>query len=286
MLLHTYKSFDMELPTVSLEEADFIILGLPFDGTTSYKPGARFGPVIIRQATLNLESYVIDYDIDIAELKIGDAGDVALPVTIEDAIKVAEETIEELRRLNERALPIFLGGEHSMTYPAVKVLKPKSYVVFDAHLDLRDSYQGSKFNHACVARRIHELGTKVIVFGVRSAAKEEVKYANKEGIEWVHARDYNFDAFVDLVFELPEPVYVSIDIDVFDISLVPETGTPEPGGLRFWDIIEALEWITERKRIVGFDIMEVSGERLGNQAAITAAKLLFYILAMSAREGR
>jgi len=273
----------MELPTVDIKDADYIILGLPFDGTTSYKPGARFGPVLIRQATLNLESYILDYDIDIAELKIADAGDVALPVSIEDAIKVAVETIKEVRSINPRALPIFLGGEHSMTYPPVKVLEPKSYVVFDAHLDLRDSYQGSRFNHACVARRIHEMGVKVAIFGVRSGTREEVMFASQSGIEWVHARDYNFDAFVDLVSSLPEPVYVSIDVDVFDLPLVPETGTPEPGGLGFWEVIEALEWLTKRKKVAGFDIMEVSGDRLGNSTSITAAKLLFYVIGMSAR---
>ncbi|CAB49013.1 agmatinase [Pyrococcus abyssi] len=283
MLLYTYRSFDMELPTVSIEEADYVIMGLPFDGTTSYKPGARFGPVLIRQATLNLESYILDYDVDIAELKIADAGDVALPVNVEDAIKVGIEAIKELRSVNRKALPIFLGGEHSMTYPPVAVLKPKSYVVFDAHLDLRDSYQGSRFNHACVARRIHENGVEVAIFGVRSGTREEVKYATENGIEWVHARDYNFDAFVDLVASLSEPIYVSIDIDVFDIPLVPETGTPEPGGLRFWDVVNALEWLTERKNVVGFDIMEVSGDKLGNVTSITAAKLLFHILGMSSR---
>ncbi|AFK21787.1 agmatinase [Pyrococcus sp. ST04] len=282
MLLHTYRSFDMELPTVDLEKADYIILGLPYDGTTSYKPGARFGPVLIRQATLNFESYLLDYNVDLAELKIADAGDVALPVDVEKALKIARETIEEMKRINQKALPIFLGGEHSMTLAPVEALRPKSYVVFDAHLDLRDEYQGSKFNHACVARRISELGIKTAIFGVRSGTREETKYAEEKGIEWVHARDYSFEAFVDLVLSMPEPVYVSIDIDVFDASLVPETGTPEPGGLSFWDVVEALEWITERKEIVGIDIMEVSGDRLGNLTALTGAKLLFHILGMLA----
>ncbi|MFA4641343.1 agmatinase [Pyrococcus kukulkanii] len=280
MLLHTYRSFDMELPTVDLREADYVILGLPYDGTTSYKPGARFGPVLIRQATLNFESYILDYNIDIAELKIADAGDVSLPVNVEDAIRVAEETIRELREVNPNAIPIFLGGEHSMTYAPVKVLKPKSYVVFDAHLDLRDEYQGSRFNHACVARRISELGVKVAIFGVRSGTKEELIYAEENGIEWVHARDYSYEAFVDLVLSMPEPIYVSVDIDVFDASLVPETGTPEPGGLRFWDVVEALEWVSERKDVIAFDIMEVSGDKLGNLTALTAGKLLFHILGM------
>lgn len=263
-----------------IKDADYVILGLPYDGTTSYKPGARFGPVLIRQATLNFESYILDYDVDLAEAKIADAGDVALPVSIEEALKVAEETVRELREINPKALPIFLGGEHSMTLAPVRVLKPKSYVVFDAHLDLRDSYGGSKFNHACVARRINELRVEVAIFGVRSGTKEEVDFARKNGIEWIHARDYSFEAFVDIVSTLPEPIYLSIDIDTFDASLVPETGTPEPGGLRFWDVVEALEWLSESREVIGIDIMEVGGEKLGNVTALTGAKLLFYLLGM------
>lgn len=102
----------------------------------------------------------------------------------------------------------------------------------------------------------------------------------------MHARDYSFDAFVDLVEALPEPVYLSIDIDVFDLSMVPSTGTPEAGGLRFWEVVEAIEWLVEKKEIAGFDIMEVAGEKLGDPTALTAAKLLFYSIGAMAKFGR
>ncbi len=282
--LYTYETIKLEVPLVPPERADFVLLGVPFDGTTSYKAGARFGPTLIRQATLNLESYVLDYGIDVAELPIADIGDIA--VVAGDPRKTADrvrETIEELKRVNPDALPILLGGEHSQTLGAVEALKPASYVVFDAHLDLRDSYEGNPYNHACVARRIAELGVREAMFGIRSGTKEEVEFAEREGIRWVHARDYGFDSFVDLVEPLPEPVYLSIDIDVFDVSMVPDTGAPEAGGLGFWEVIGALEWLTANKEIAGFDIMEVAGERLGNPTAVTAAKLLFYFLAMMKR---
>ncbi len=176
------------------------------------------------------------------------------------------------------------GGEHSQALGgAVEALKPASYVVFDAHLDLRDSYEENPYNHACVARRIAELGgVGEAIFGIRSGTREEVTYAEEHGIPpWVHARDYDFDAFVELVKPpLPEPVYLSIDIDAFDLSLVPSTGTPEAGGLGFWEVVEAMEWLVENKRLVGFDIMEVGGggELGGDITALTAAKLLFYFL--------
>ncbi|MDV3104070.1 agmatinase [Thermococcus waiotapuensis] len=285
--LYTYETLKLEFPLVEPERASFIILGVPFDGTTSFKAGARFGPTLIRQATLNLESYILDYDVDIAELSIADVGDIA--VVAGDSRRTADrvrETIEGIKRANPGALPILLGGEHSQTLGAVEALRPASYVVFDAHLDLRDSYEDNPYNHACVARRISELGVKEAMFGIRSGTREEVEFAEKNGIRWVHARDYSFEAFVDIVSSLPEPVYLSVDIDVFDLSVVPSTGTPEAGGLAFWDVVEAIEWLAKKKRIAGFDIMEVAGERLGDPTALAAAKLLFYFIGAVAKFSR
>lgn len=280
-LLYTYETLKLEFPMSNIEEANFVILGIPFDGTTSYKPGTRFGPTLIRQATLNLESYILDYDIDLTEVKIADVGDLAIvagnPL---ETIKRGIETIEEIKKINPKAVPIVLGGEHSMTFAPVKALKPKSYVVFDAHLDLRESYEDNPWNHACVARRISELRVKVAEFGIRSGTKEEVEYAKKAGITWVHAREYTLEKFIEVVKDLPEPVYVSVDIDVFDLSMVPSTGTPEAGGLRFWEVVEALEWLVKNKEVIGFDIMEVAGMELGDITALTAAKLLFYMIGM------
>lgn len=280
-LFYTYESLKLEFPMSDVEDADFVILGIPFDGTTSYKPGTRFGPTLIRQATLNLESYILDYNIDLSEIRIADVGDLVIVAGSPlETIKRGVETIEEIKKINPRAIPIVLGGEHSMTFAPVKALKPKSYVVFDAHLDLRESYEENPWNHACVARRISELGIKVAEFGIRSGTKEEVEYARENDIPWVHARDYSINNFKEIVKKLPEPIYISIDIDVFDLSIVPSTGTPEAGGLGFWEVIEALEWLVEHKRVIGFDIMEVAGMELGDVTALTAAKLLFYMIGM------
>lgn len=277
--LYTYETFNLEFPLAKPEDASFIILGVPFDGTTSFKAGARFGPTLIRHATLNLESYILDYDVDIVGFPIADIGDVAVvagdPRGTADRVR---ETIEELKRVNPVGISILLGGEHSQTLGAVEALKPKSYVVFDAHLDLRDSYEDNPYNHACVARRISELGVEEAMFGIRSGTKEEVEYAKERGIQWVHARNYSLDYFIELVKPLPEPVYLSVDIDVFDLSMVPSTGTPEAGGLSFWDVVKAIEWLVDNKVIAGFDIMEVAGESLGDITALTAAKLLFYFI--------
>jgi len=280
--LYTYDTMKLEVPLVPPEKAEFVVLGVPFDGTTSYRPGARFGPLLIRHATLNLESYVLDYDVDIAEIPIADIGDISIVAgNSRETSKRVRDTLRELLSVNRTATPILLGGEHSQTLGAVEALKPKSYVVFDAHLDLRDSYEGTPYNHACVARRIAELGVEEAMFGIRSGTKEEVEFAKRSGIEWVHARDYTLGKFIEVVRNLPEPVYLSVDIDVFDVSLVPTTGTPEAGGLGFWDVVEAIEWLVRNKRVVGFDIMEVAGSDFGNPTSVTAAKLLFYYIGAS-----
>ncbi len=283
--LYTYETLKLELPLTEPEKAKFVLIGVPFDGTTSYKAGARFGPTLIRQATLNLESYILDYDIDIAELPLADIGDVAVvagdPRGTADRVR---ETVGDVLKGNPHALPVLLGGEHSQSLGAVEALRPASYVVFDAHLDLRDHYEDNPYNHACVARRISELGIGEAMFGIRSGTREEIQYAEEHGIKWVHARDYSLDAFIELVEALPEPVYLSIDIDAFDVSMVPSTGTPEAGGLGFWDVVSAIEWLASSKRIAGFDIMEVGGTELGDPTALTAAKLLFYFIgAMGSR---
>lgn len=281
---YTYETIKTALPLVDAKNADFAIFGVPFDSTTSYKPGARFGPALIRQATINLESYILDYDIDLADLKIADIGDIDIAAGNPlKTIKRIIETIRELKEANSKVVPIMLGGEHSMTYAPVRALKPKSYIVFDAHLDLRNEYESNPWNHACVARRISELGVEIAEFGIRSGIREEVEYAKEKNIRWVHAREYSFEKFKEIVKDMPEPVYISIDIDVFDLSMVPSTGTPEAGGLGFWDVIEAVEWLTKEKKVVGFDIMEVAGTELGDITALTGAKLMFYLIGMLSR---
>jgi len=284
--LYTYEDFKLDLPLVNVEDARYVVLGVPFDGTTSYRSGARFGPILIRQATINLESYVLDYGIELSEVLIADVGNVSIVSgNSERTVDRVKETIEEIITLNPQAVPVLLGGEHSQTLGAIRALKPKSYIVFDAHLDLRDTYEENPYSHACVARRIAGLGVREAMFGIRSGTREEVEFAREKGIVWIHARDYSFDSFVEVVELLPEPIYLSIDIDVFDVSMVPDTGTPEAGGLSFWDVISAIEWLVENKKVIGFDIMEVAGERLGNPTAVTAAKLLFYFIA-AAEKGR
>ena len=281
---YTYGAIKTALPLVDVKDADFVIFGVPFDSTTSYRPGARFGPVLVRQATINLESYILDYDIDLADVKIADIGDINIVAGNSfETMKRIMETIKELKIMNPKAIPVMLGGEHSMTYAPVRALKPKSYIVFDAHLDLRNEFGGNPWNHACVTRRISELGVEIAGFGIRSGIREEVEYAKERNIKWIHAREYSLEKFREIVKNMPEPVYISIDIDVFDLSMVPSTGTPEAGGLKFWEIIEALEWLTKEKEVVGFDIMEVAGTELGDITALTGAKLMFYLIGMLSR---
>ncbi len=260
----------------------YIVVGIPFDATTSFMPSARFGPTLIRHALKYLlESYVFEYDVDLADMELIDTGDSEIvagdPIgTIERSVRHIRENFDD----PENDILIVLGGEHTVSYAAVNFLRPRSFVVFDTHFDLCDEYQGTKWSHACVTRRVHELGIDVVMAGVRSAMKQELDYAKNNKIPWIHSREFSLEKFTKTVEKLSEPVYISIDIDVFDLGLVGDAGTPEPGGLNFWQVVEAVEWILCNKKVVGFDIVEVAGTDLSSKSAITGGKLLKYLLAL------
>ncbi|AEH50623.1 agmatinase [Pseudothermotoga thermarum] len=260
----------------------YVIVGVPFDGTTSFMPSARYGPTLVRHALKHLlEPYVFEYDVDLAKINVFDSGDAE--IVAGDVIKTLENVAKHIQRNFVESggdFLIVLGGEHTVSYAPVNYLKPKSFLVFDTHFDLCDEYQGTKWSHACVTRRIHELGIQVLLVGVRSAMKQEIDYARENKISWIHAKDFSLEKFIQEVKKLPDPVYLSIDIDVFDIGLVDDTGTPEPGGLNFWQLLGAFEWLFSNKRVVGFDIVEVAGTSLASKSAITAGKLLKYLIAL------
>ncbi len=261
----------------------YVVVGIPFDGTTSFIPSTRYGPTLIRHSLKYLlESYVFEYDIDLAELDYHDSGDTEIIAgDVVKTLKMAELHIQNALSKAENSVLVVLGGEHTVSYAPVNLLRPKSFVVFDTHFDLCDEYQGTKWSHACVTRRIHELGVDVVLVGVRSAAtRQEFDYAKRNNIAWIHAREYSIEKLASAVENLPEPVYLSVDIDVFDLGLASDTGTPEPGGLNFWQVIEAAEWIASHKRLCGFDIVEVAGTNLSSKSGITGGKLLKYLIAL------
>ena len=254
------------------EEASIALFGAPFDSTTSFRPGARFGSSAIRHESFGLETYSPYQDKDLTDKKVFDCGDLELCFGSSEA---ALKDIEELTRkiVNDGKLPIMIGGEHLVTYGAVKAVFGKfpdlQIIHFDAHADLRDDYLGAKLSHACVMRRCFDLvgDNKIHQFCIRSGDREEFRFAD----EHTDMHKFSFDGLPELVSELESnktPVYLTIDLDCLDPSVFCGTGTPEAGGVSFTELLSAILKVS-RTNIVGADINELA-PMLDSSGASTA----------------
>ncbi len=250
--------------TASLEEARFVITGVPFDRTTSFRPGARFGPDSIRQHSWNFESYDVETGLDLAEVPVHDQGNTGEFGSAADMAVELRQEIARLYRLDK--IPITLGGDHACAPPCVEALPPGAEVgvlYLDAHMDFRASYLGDPRSHACSARRIFERvgAPNIVVMGLRSAAREEVEENRALGMHCVTAHEIHRDGIGPSIARAlarlaPSRIYVSLDIDVIDPAYAGGTGTPEPFGLTPRDIKLVLDEVAPR--LAGLDIMEVS----------------------------
>jgi len=241
------------------EEAKIVLYGVPFDGTTSYRPGTRFASKVIRSESYGLETYSPYQDRDLCDCRIFDGGDLELPFG--NTCRVLER-IEEFteRILKDGKLPLMIGGEHLVTLGAVRAVVnhyPDLHVLhFDAHTDLREEYLGEQLSHATVMRRVWELtgDSKIYQFGIRSGERCEFAFAREHTV----LQKFNLNGFGKAVEKLKgKPVYLSLDLDVLDPAVFPGTGTPEAGGVTFPELLDAL-LKTEELHIVGCDINELS----------------------------
>lgn len=245
----------------SFEVSSFIIIPVLYDLTTSYLPGSRRGPLAIIEASTHLELY--DEEL---EREVYLAGIHTLPF-VEPTTSCPEAMIERVSDicnavLKSKKIPIMLGGEHSLSIGMVRSLKSLypnlSVLQLDAHADMRDTYGDSPFNHACVGRRISE-SCPLTQVGVRSLSSEEASFLKDSGVKTVYAKDLLKQSFKSEVLDLlTEDVYITIDLDVFDPSIMPSVGTPEPGGLTWHDVLGIIREVSSKKRIVGFDVVELS----------------------------
>ena len=241
------------------EESKIAIFGAPFDGTTSFRPGTRFGSKAIRSDSFGIETYSPYQDKDLEDYKIFDGGDLDLCFgNTEKVLCDIEKYTDKI--VNDNKIPCMIGGEHLVTLGAFKgVFKkyPDVHVIhFDAHADLREDYLGQKLSHATVIHRVWDLvgDNKIFQFGIRSGEKEEFLWAK----EHVYTNKFNCDT-LDYALERvkDKPVYVTIDLDVLDPSVFPGTGTPEPGGIQFNELLNSILKL-RGLNIVGFDINELS----------------------------
>ena len=243
------------------EESKIVLFGAPFDSTTSFRPGARFGSSAIRHESFGIETYSPYQDKDLTDLKVFDCGDLELCFgSPEDALKDIEEQARKI--VNDGKLPIMIGGEHLVTFAAVKAVfekYPKMHIIhFDAHADLRDDYLGAKLSHACVIRRCYELvgDGRIHQFCIRSGDREEFRFAD----EHTDMHKFDFDGLTELATELKSdnlPVYFTIDLDCLDPSVFCGTGTPEAGGVNFKELLNAILEVS-KTNIVGADLNELA----------------------------
>ncbi|MEM1577165.1 MAG: agmatinase [Archaeoglobaceae archaeon] len=233
-----------------ITDAEFVIYGIPYDATQSFKPGSRFAPNAIREASWNLESYSQFFSFDLSFSKVCDAGNINCDGSFEEIGKRVEQFLNKVS-----GIPIALGGEHSISCLTTKKFKNCCFLVFDAHFDLRDEFDGNRFNHACTTRRVFENGFDVVIAGVRSGCKEERAFAEKNGISYVFS--WNLKSYKDIgkFIEDYERIYLSIDVDVFDPSFAPGVSTPEPFGVEPKIFLEVFSEISDR--IVALDVVEV-----------------------------
>jgi agmatinase len=268
------------------DKADYAVLGVPFDATSTYRSGARFGPNAIRQASLNIETYSFRTGLDVENLRLHDLGDLHVSTDTRKTLNILELVIRDIIKTK---VPVTIGGEHTITLGIAKGFGskiPKTAVVsFDAHLDLRNEFLGLKLSHTTFMRRINEetKPAKIIEVGTRSVCKEELTYAKKAGIEFLTTQQIRKEGSQQVAERLKEKlaecehIYLSIDMDVLDPAYAPAVQNPEADGLEMHVLLDILESICDT-RVMGFDVLEITPSYDQGITAIQTAKVIFEVL--------
>jgi agmatinase len=267
----------------TFEEADFIIFGVPYDKTSSFRRGASLAPKEIRNASWNFETYNFKTGFDIKEVKIHDFGNLDVE---NDSPKEMVQKVKDFtsKIISKNKFPIAIGGEHSITAGIVNAFpKDISVVSLDAHIDFRKIYENEQYNHACVTRRFldHVSINNIAVLGIRSAEKEEFEEVKNLGLFYIDSVDIEKKGIKKAIEETNnylnnKKIYLTLDIDVIDPAYAPGTSTPEPFGLNPIEILKCIESFSSN--LVGFDIVEVCPSYDSGQTSLLAAKLIRLVI--------
>jgi len=270
---------DLPKPYCEFETSKVAIVPVPYDGTSTWIKGADKGPKALLDASANMEIYDIETDTEV--YKIGIYTD--KPITEDSSPEAMVQAVKErtLSLIDKGKFTVIIGGEHSVSIGTIQAhaqkYKKLSVLQIDAHTDLRDSYEGSKNNHACVMARAKEL-CPIVQVGIRSMDSGEKANLDPNRVFWAH-KIVNCDDWMDQAIDLlTENVYLTIDLDGFDPSILPSTGTPEPGGLMWYPTLKFLKKVIEKRNLVGFDIVELCPNTDDKASDFLAAKLLYKIL--------
>ncbi|MFC1571640.1 agmatinase [Candidatus Margulisiibacteriota bacterium] len=266
------RFLEIEDKYADLKKAKFVVVPVPYEATTSYGQGTKNGPAAILRASQYVENFDEELGYEpVAKFGIHTLGTINL--------KLLTSNVQTI--LQKGKIPIVLGGEHSITPLAVKAMAKKfkdlSVLQLDAHADLRDKYKGRKDSHACVMRRVLEICPAVQV-GLRSVSREGYQFAKRkkqlEKMHWAGKLESN----QKIIDRLSDNVYITIDVDVFDPSVVPATGAPEPGGLGWYKVLNILAEVCKAKNVVGFDVVELSPRKGDIASDFTIAKLIYKLI--------
>ena len=269
------------------EKAKYVIFGVPFDATSTYRTGARFGPNAIRQASLNIETYSFRSGLDVEDLALYDAGDLHVSTDAKKTVDMTKLVVEDI--LAAGKMPVVLGGEHTITLGIAKGLGAKAaktaIVSFDAHLDLRTEFLGLTLSHTTFMQLISKQvkPAKIIEVGTRSVCKEELAYAKKAGVEFFTSQQIIKQGAEAIVKQLKEKlapyenVYLTVDMDVLDPAFAPAVQNPEPEGITTTALLDIVCALCD-KRVIGFDVLEIVPIYDQGVSAVVAAKVMFEML--------
>ena len=278
----TWETFLDTPSSLTLKDSSVVIVPVPYDSTTSFKSGARHGPRATITASKQLEEWDIELERDVSTVGIYTTQE------IEPHTAGPEEMIERVQRvashfIAQDKLVVLLGGEHTITVGGVSAALERhadlTVLYLDAHTDLRNEYMGSRWNHACVARRLHERAP-VVQVGVRSMSQDEARFICDNDIHvftWPPSMGIE-ELAANVIERLGTKVYVSVDLDVLDPSIMSAVGTPEPGGMLWSEATRLLRLVSESRRIVGFDVVELSPNEGPDACAFITAKLLYKLI--------
>lgn len=261
------------------EESGIIIVPVPYDETSTWMKGADMGPDAILSASVNLEFYDLETASE-AHLK----GIHTIPPVLEKEtpgrlVSAVHDKVISL--LTEKKFPVVIGGNHTVSIGAIKAFSEYfdniSVLQLDAHADLRQTYEGSEFNHACAMARAREY-VPIVQVGIRSMSVEELPFAEKDRMFCSHELFYDKNLYKKALDKLSENVYITIDLDVFDPSIMPSTGTPEPGGPEYFELMHFMRDVIKSRNVVGFDIVELCPSTTNKAPDFIAAKIIYQLL--------
>lgn len=262
-----------------LQKAEIVVMPIPYDGTSTWIKGADKGPAAVLEASANMELYDIETDSEVYKMGIH----TTRPVTEKSSPEKMTEAVYKnaMKYVADDKFLVSIGGEHSVSVGAIQAYaetyEKLTVLQFDAHSDMRPEYEGSRYNHACAMSRAVECCPLVQV-GIRSMDVEEKKYITKKRVFFAEERMKD-PAWMDKAVKLlSENVYITIDLDVFDPSIMPSTGTPEPGGLYWYEVLEMIRKVNKKCNIVGFDVVELCPNDIDKAPDFLASKLIYKIL--------